>query len=1182
MDAWLVFVVAALYICLLFAIAIFGDKGGRRHPAVPPALVYSLSLAVYCTSWTYYGAVGSAAMNGLEYIAIYLSPILLFLFGAPMLKKIVRTAKRQNIASIADYLSSRYGKRSGIAVLVTVISILAIIPYIALQLKAVSTSIEVLTQPIASAWTPLWFSDTTMLTSFAMILFAILFGTRQVDVTEHHRGLILAIAFESIVKLAALLAIAIFVVWYLFNGPENFLEQYRANTLISDSFSTPLDTGFWTQMLLAAGAIISLPRQFHIMVVENTNPAHLNTARWVFPLYLILVTLVVIPITSAGLILFPAGDVAADTFVLNIPLVTGHRWLSLFVFIGGFSAATAMVVIATLSLSTMLSNDVIMPLVLRAQSRWSNDRQDISGLLLYVRRLSIAFIILAGYFYHRSYGTNEQLSTIGLIAFSLVIQLTPALILGIYWKKANAWGVYAGLIAGFMVWLYTLMLPTLIRAGIWPTDIMEQGMFGWAWLKPEQLFSIPFDDSLTHGVFWSLSVNILLLVSVSVRAPTRLIDRLQAAAFVEQADASASAMEAGFRRQNVTVSDLRSLLEQFAGVRRADHLLAEFEMAHHLKLSESAAPKINLVRYIERILSGIIGSSSARAMVHSVLLGRSLAIEDVVTFFDETTQALQFNQKLLSTTLENIDQGVSVIDRDMRLVAWNRRYIELFDYPDGFIRSGRPVEDLVRYNATHGECGPGDIEHHVDRRIEHLRKGTPHRFIRVRRDGTVVEMKGNPLPGGGFVTTFNDISEHIRAKEALQQAKQQLEIRVEERTRTIQEMNHELREEIVYREEVKTLLLQAKAEAESANASKTRFLALASHDILQPLNAARLYTSTLMEDSANPNQNAVVSKLNDALQSTEELISTLLEIARLDDGELQPKVEAFALNEILRSLIQESQLLAQERHIQLRWVPSRLWVKSDPVYLRRILQNLISNAIKYTPTGTVLVGCRKRDDQVSIEVLDSGPGISPSDQEKIFNDFYRISGSASIASGVGLGLGVVSRLSTLLEHRMTLTSHMGKGSKFALLVPTVAPSPVLASANSTADQEQTNALQNIRVLCVDNQPENLLALTALLQRWGCEVVCATRGSEAMALKTPDVVLMDYQLDFGENGIALYESLTEHWKAAVPAILITANAEQSIRQLAHQAGMAYLRKPVKPAPLRALITNLLRQKASGDS
>lgn len=1178
MDAWLVFLVAALYICLLFAIAIFGDKSTRRRRILPPALVYSLSLAVYCTSWTYYGAVGRAALSGLDYIAIYLSPILLFLFGTPMLKKIVRTAKRQNIASIADYLSSRYGKRSGIAVLVTLISTLAIIPYIALQLKAVATSIEVLTKPIASEWAPIWFGDTTMLTSFAMILFAILFGTRQVDVTEHHRGLILAIAFESLVKLTALLAIAVFVVWFLFNGPVDFLEQFRSNPLITRSFDKPLGSGFWTQAVLAAGAILCLPRQFHIMVVENININHLNTSRWVFPLYLFLVTLVVIPITSAGLILFPSGDIPADTFVLNIPMVSGQRWMSLLVFIGGFSAATAMVVIATLSLSTMLSNDVILPFVLRAQHRWAPDRLDISGFLLYVRRLAIAFIILAGYFYNRSYGTNESLSTIGLIAFSLVIQLTPALLAGIYWKKSNAWGVYTGIIGGSIVWFYTLMMPTLIRGGIWPTAILENGIFGAGWLKPEQLFLVPISDSLTHGVFWSLSINIFLLVLVSTRAPTRLIDRLQAAAFVEQAETSPSTIEAGFRRQNVTVSDLRSLLEQFAGVRRSDHLLAEFEQANNTKLNESIAPKINLVRYIERILSGIIGSSSARAMVHSVLLGRSLAIEDVVTFFDETTQALQFNQKLLSTTLENIDQGVSVIDREMCLVAWNRRYLELFDYPDDFIRSGRPVEDLVRFNAKRGECGPGDIEDHVERRIEHLRKGTPHRFIRVRKDGTVVEMKGNPLPGGGFVTTFNDITEHIRAKEALQHAKQQLEIRVEERTRTIQEMNHELREEIVYREEVKTLLLQAKAEAESANASKTRFLALASHDILQPLNAARLYTASLIEDQLSAGQRNVVLKLNDSLQSTEELISTLLEIARIDDGAIQPKLETFSLNDNLRPLIQESQLLAKERNIRLRWVPCRLWVHSDPVYLRRILQNLISNAIKYTPAGSVLVGCRMQGDTVSIQVLDTGPGIGEADQKKIFNDFYRISGSAAIANGVGLGLGVVARLSALLDHQIDLNSTLGRGSQFLLQVPIGMPK---ASEVPTIEHNSgaANPLSGLEILCVDNQPENLLAITSLLERWGCIVTVATRGAEARKARQPQLILMDYQLDFGEDGITLYESLCDYWGTDIPALLVTANAEQSIRQQAQAAGMAYLRKPVKPAPLRASITNLLRQNLS---
>jgi len=1175
MNAWLVFAVAVAYIFILFVIATLGDKRSSRGTFIPPSLVYSMSLAVYCTSWTYYGAVGTATSSGLEYTAIYLSPILLFIFGMPLLRKIIRTAKRQNIASIADYLSARYGKRSGIAALVTIISTLAIVPYISLQLKAVSTSIEVLTQPIQSAWAPIWFSDTTFLTSIAMTIFAILFGTRQVDATEHHPGLMLAIAFESTVKLIALLAIGFFVIFYFFDGMDNFWMVFHDTPALKDTFSKSLGTSFWTQMLLAAGAIIALPRQFHIMVVENTTEHHLKTARWVFPGYLIIVTLLVIPITSAGLLLFPDGSVSPDTFVLRIPMETGNAWLSLLVFVGGFSAATAMIVIATLSLSTMLSNDVILPFLLRIKRPGFNEKQDFSRLLILIRRATIIIIILLAYGYHKAYGTNEALSTIGLIAFSLVVQLIPAIIAGIYWKQASAWGVYIGLIAGALLWFFTLMLPALIQADLVGSTILEHGLFGLNWLRPEQLFYIQFEDSLTHGVFWSLLFNLTAFYFISKRAPTRLIDRLQAAAFVDLTDPSKSSVETSFRRQNVTVSDIRALLEQFAGVRRASSLLQEFETSHQVVLIESSAPKLNLVRYIERVLSGIIGSSSSRAMVHSVLLGRSLAIEEVVTFFDETTQALQFNQKLLSTTLENIDQGVSVIDREMKLVAWNRRYSEMFEYEDGFIRTGRPIEDLVRYNAQRGECGPGDVDNHVQRRIEHLRKGTPHRFIRVRKDGTVLEMKGNPLPGGGFVTTFNDISEHIRAKEALQQTKQQLEIRVEERTRTIQEMNHELREEIVYREKAETQLLTAKAEAESANASKTRFLALASHDILQPLNAARLYTASLFEDADDSPHNEVVGKLNDSLQATEELISTLLEIARLDDGALKPKLEDSKLSDITTSLIDELDFLAKEKGIQLNYLPCQLRVHSDPVYLRRIIQNLVSNALKYTQQGKVLLGCRRKGDRLLIQIHDTGPGINPEDQEKIFGDFYRIAGSSAKASGVGLGLGVVHRLSALLDHPIKLTSTMDKGSTFELTVPISQGAEVSEDVVVKPTSNNKLAISDLRVLCVDNQPENLEALETLLKRWGCMVFKATGSTEAKAVEAPDLILMDYQLDFGDNGIDLYQELTRHWGTQVPAILITANAETSIRKQALSIGMSFLRKPVKPAPLRSLINSILR-------
>lgn len=1182
MEAWQILLAALLYIGLLFGVAIAGDRHLDRAIPIPPALIYSLALAVYCTTWTYYGAVGRAASNGWDYLPIYLGPMLLFLFGRGLWTKLLLVAKRQNSSSIADFIASRYGKRRGIAILVTFIAMLAVVPYIALQLKAVTSSIEVITRSSLPAMSPDWLQDTTLLAAISMIVFAILFGTRQVDVTEHHRGLVMAIAFESLVKLIALLAVGVFVVWYFFDGPSDFFAKYQGIPEIQQLFTPRLEMNFFTQMLLAAGAILCLPRQFHIGVVENTDVQHLNTARWIFPLYLLLICLVVVPVTSAGLLLFPEGQIDADTFVLNVPLASDSQWLSLLVFLGGFSAATAMIVIATLSLSTMLSNDVLLPLLLKLRHQSVSEGKDLSLVLLQIRRIAIALIIFMAYGYHRIYAENAALTSIGLLAFSLVVQLAPAMLGGLYWKRGNAYGVYAGLLAGFALWFYTLMLPTLVRGGVSDSWVMEQGLFAISWLRPESLFGLNLGDPLSHGVILSLCFNIMAYIVVSRMTQTRLIDRLQAAAFVELTDPRRDSSDVGFRRQHITVSDLRALLERFAGAARANRLIADFEAVHQVKLVDSATPKLNLIRYVERVLSGIIGSSSARSMVHSVLSGRQLGIEEVVTFFDETTQAIQFNQKLISTTLENIDQGVSVIDRDMRMVAWNRRYLEMYQYPEGFMRVGMPVEELVRYNAERGECGPGSVEDHVHRRLDHLRKGSPHRFIRVRTDGNVIEMKGNPLPGGGFVTTFNDITEHVKYQEALRKAKEELEQRVEERTHTIQAINAELRAEIVHREEVEGELISAKAEAESANASKTRFLALASHDILQPLNAARLYTATLLEDSSQhiPEQgrSKVIHKLNESLQSTEELISTLLEIARIDDGAMQPKSEDFSLSEIMRPLYDEFDIIAQEKHLVLHWIHNTLRVHSDPVYLRRIVQNLVSNALKYTPKGKVLVGCRRHNDHIDIQVWDTGPGIKPEDREKIFNDFYRVKDQQAMAEGVGLGLGVVSRLSSLLHHDLKMDSWEGKGSMFQVSVPLAKAISPTATIIQPWQNPTQQSLQHLNVLCVDNQQENLEALKTLLAKWGCNITTATNRDQAMQARTPDIMIMDYQLDHGDNGIDLTRSLRQHWLMAVPAILITADADPSIRQLAASADMSYLRKPLKPAPLRSLLTSLISRKA----
>jgi signal transduction histidine kinase len=603
--------------------------------------------------------------------------------------------------------------------------------------------------------------------------------------------------------------------------------------------------------------------------------------------------------------------------------------------------------------------------------------------------------------------------------------------------------------------------------------------------------------------------------------------------------------------------DLVSMLERFAGAAQTRRWISDFERVNHLRIIDDEPPSAELIRYIERILSGVIGASSARAMIHSAVAGGVLHLEDVVTFFDETTQAIQFNQKVLSSTLENLDHGVSVIDRDMKLVAWNRRYVEMYPYPRDTLKVGTPIADLVRYNAERGECGPGNIDEHVSKRIEHLRSPTPHRFIRVRTDGSVIEIKGNPLPGGGFVTTFNDISEYVKIQNDLKESKDNLEKRVQERTL-------ELRNEIIEREKTETLLFEAKNEAEQANESKTRFLALASHDILQPLNAARLYNTALIERYADDD---VALKLEHSLKTTEELLSTLLEIAKLDGSPQKANLEPVDLDPLFHSIANEFYALAEEKGLRLIVRPNRYFVYSEPRQLRRIIQNLVSNAVKYTQKGSVLLAARKRGDSILIQVWDTGFGIAKADQQRIFQDFNRLDQHAQYAHGVGLGLSVVSRMSEHLGHEITIKSRVGKGSCFQLTTPL---SNYMRVATAKPSISQPPSALNLTVAVIDNDQDNVDALTTLLSGWGCRVISATQEQGAIRLMKPDALIIDYQLGEQLTGFELFKTLTKKWKKKVPAILVTAHGDSELRTLATKRGLSFLAKPVKPAALRALL------------
>lgn len=1162
MNPWFLFAFAIFYFLGLFALALFGDsRPGKRLTRPYNHIIYALTLAVYCSSWTFYGAVGTAANSGWAFLPIYLGPLLVFVLGYPLLEKMIRVGKRQNTTSIADFLSSRYSKKRGIGVIATLICTVAGIPYIALQLKAVTSSIQALSATSSQVFPTL---NTSLMVAVLMIAFAVLFGTRQVDASRHHYGMMLTIAFESLVKLAALVILAGYVIFVFYSGPREFASELIAtNTFIWKG----VDLSFLTQLILASGAILVLPRQFHVMVVENINQKHLGTARWLFPLYLLLISLAVLPIASAGLRLFQDSQVDADTFVLLLPQASEQVWLSTLVFIGGFSASMAMIVITTLALSTMLSNDTLLPLLIN--KRLSEDQNHLGPRLLMMRRAIILSIILLAWSYNFYLSESEALSSIGLLSFSLVVQLIPPLIGGLYWRRAHANGAYAGMIAGSLVWFWTLLVPMLAQEGIVPITLLEQGPLGYSWLRPEALFGFEFSDTLSHGTFFSLLFNCLFFIRFSRTAKTSLTDQLQASAYVHP-DSPWHKDELNLKKPQANAHELVAVLERFAGADQTKNWIADYERVHHLQLHAHDVPSPDLIRYIERKLSGVIGASSARAMMHSALSGRELHFEEVVTFFDETTQAFQFNQRVLSSTLENLNHGVSVIDRDQKLVAWNRKYLEMYQYPKDLIRVGTPIEDLVRYNAERGECGPGSVDEHIRKRLKHLRLGTAHRFIRMRGNGRVTEIRGNPLPGGGFVATFNDITEYVHAQDELKEAKNTLERRVEERTEEVRQINKELREEIVERERAESMIMEAKTEAELANESKTRFLALASHDILQPLNAARLYNATLLERYRDDD---ILPKLESSLRTTEELISTLLEIAKLDGNPQKPAVEPVDLAGLFQSINDEFSAQATEKGLRLTTRLPKVQVASESRPLRRIVQNLVSNAIKYTRKGGILLGVRRRGDHALIQVWDSGLGIENSDLQRIFLDFNRLDQHRQEAQGVGLGLSVVSRIGAFLDHPIKVHSRPGKGSCFEVEVPIAEQTASASQPASIPPRRRTQQL-NHKVVLIDNDQQNIDALETLLNGWGCEIQSATTRQRALELAAPDLLIIDYHLGEELTGFKLYRELLDRWQKNVPAILVTAHTENDIKQAAVKNGMNFLAKPVKPGSLRALIKNIV--------
>ncbi|MEN8246913.1 MAG: sensor histidine kinase [Thermodesulfobacteriota bacterium] len=658
------------YMGLLFAIAYYGDRMARLGRSITSnPYIYALSMAVYCTAWTFYGSVGRAVASGPTFLTIYIGPTLMIALGWFVLRKIIRISKTQHITSIADFIASRYGKSPTLGGVVSLMAVIGIIPYISIQLKAISGSFNLMIDQPDTIGKAAISNDTAFFIALILAVFSILFGSRHLDVTERHEGLVAAIAFESVIKLAAFLAVGIFVTYELHYGFRDLVLQAKEVPELENLFTLPSGPGAYTnwafQIFVSMMAILFLPRQFQMAVVENVNEKHLNKAIWLFPLYLLAINVFVLPIAIAGVHHFPGQPVDPDTFVLKLPMAEHKTTLTLLVFLGGMSAATSMVIVATIALSTMISNYLVMPVLLRLRFLKLSRQTDLSNILLIIRWASIVLVILFGYVYFRFISEFYPLVSIGLISFVAVAQFAPSIIGGIFWKGATRAGALSGLVAGFCVWIYTLFLPHLTHAGVLPDSFITHGPFNIALLKPYQLFGLTGIDQIAHSTFWSMLANIGAYVGVSLFTRPTLMEHNQAVLFVDIFKRSGANNESLLWPGTASLPDLQSLLGRFLGRQRAKNALRRYQQTSLAGQQDDLMADPGLVSYAEKLLTGTIGSASARIMVRTILKEEPPGIDEVMNILDETRQVIAHSHELEKATaeLKEANERLQELDR---------------------------------------------------------------------------------------------------------------------------------------------------------------------------------------------------------------------------------------------------------------------------------------------------------------------------------------------------------------------------------------------------------------------------------------------------------------------------------------------------------------------------------------
>jgi len=1042
------------------------------------------------------------ANSGFKFITIYLGPTLMAFSWGFILRKMIRICRENNITSIADFISSRYGKCSYLGALVTVIAIIGIMPYIALQLKSISTTFEILVHPELlsdlQALTsntlhdyPFYF-ETAFYVSLVLAVFGALFGARYLDASEKHEGMVAVVALGSVIKLVAFFSVGLFVTYGIFDGFKDILQQiadhetYRKLLLINTSPANSYQSWF-TMIILSMAAILCLPRQFHVAVIENQREEHIKKAMYLFPLYLFLINLFVIPISFGGLLKIGGPSSIADTYVLTLPLLHSQVALSVLVFIGGLSAAIGMVVVSSVTLSTMLLNHLVMPLLLLLKVK-----ADLSFWLLHLKRLGIVLVIFLGYIFFRLIGDSYMLVNMGLISFSAAIQTAPALIGGLYWKKGTRHGAIAGLLLGFFFWFYTLMIPSFVYSGRLPDTILSDGPVGIWWLNPIELFGLTGFDFYSHSLFWSLGSNIMAYLVISLISTQDEIGYRQAAKFVEVYRPTIDRFIHEKRYANFpALSELEKMMSRFIGKQKARQMLVDFFATENFsnKLADmNDQQRMQLATEVEKTIAGAVGSSAGRIICDTYMKALGSEMENVFDIFGKISLSLEASREELRQRLKEL----SVLYEASRMVASS---IDLQQVMDDILDllvnkfnvdncSVRLLENdgMMRIKAQRGlkpefvqfaerqpsmECYSGEC--FLSGRViyvsdtDKITKPISTNLITEQGIKSFVQapifsekeiigvlsassMKEKGYFSDKFIELFKSLAQQLgvaigtaRLYDQLARFNKQLEVKVAERTVELEQKTIQLAE--------------ANRELKELDRLKSEFLANMSHELRTPMNSIIGFTQILLDEidgEINKEQKESLETVERNANNLLALINDILDLSKIEAGKMTLTLQPISLDKVIDDTMTTLKpLIERKKHyFSLEKAENLPRVIGDSEKLRQILINLLNNSIKFTDfegrislqvelwTKTPPAGLDPHQSYVRISVRDNGIGIKPEDQKRLFGEFIQLDSSASRKyGGTGLGLSISKRLVEMHKGIIEVESRYGEGSTFSFFIP---------------------------------------------------------------------------------------------------------------------------------------------------